>query len=195
VALGVFIITFFVSKYSVNAVAGYGIATRIEQLFLLPLIGLNIATLTLVGQNNGAKKFSRVKETVLIAIRYGISIIIIGDILMFIFAKLIMSLFTKDAIVISAGAQYLKIAVFVSIAYVLLYMIVSALQGLKKPMFSLYIGLYRQILAPAVVFGLALYVFKTGLAGIWWGILIINWTAAVIAVFYIRKIIKKLPGT
>ena len=43
VGLGIFIITYFLSWFGKEAVAAYGIATRIEQLVLLPSIGLNVA--------------------------------------------------------------------------------------------------------------------------------------------------------
>lgn len=57
IALGVFVINFFVIKYAGDVtIAAYGAAVRIEQLALLPAIGLNTATLTMTGQNYGAKK-------------------------------------------------------------------------------------------------------------------------------------------
>ena len=39
IALGIFVITWFVGRFSKEGVAAYGIATRIEQIFLLPIIG------------------------------------------------------------------------------------------------------------------------------------------------------------
>ena len=67
-AIGAFMITYFVSQYGENAVAGYGTALRIEQIALIPAIGINIAVLTLIGQNNGAKRMDRIREI----IKYGI---------------------------------------------------------------------------------------------------------------------------
>ncbi|MBL9127601.1 MAG: MATE family efflux transporter, partial [Verrucomicrobiales bacterium] len=61
VALGIFVITWFVGRFSPEGVAAYGIATRIEQMILLPTIGLNIATLTLSGHNFGAGRLDRVR--------------------------------------------------------------------------------------------------------------------------------------
>ena len=43
-----------------NAVAGYGAATRIEQVVLLPILGINTAIITIISQNFGAKYFDRV---------------------------------------------------------------------------------------------------------------------------------------
>ena len=58
-AAGFFIITFFVSFFPTTdtsnvSIAAYGIAIRIEQIILLPAIGLNFACLSLTGQNYGA---------------------------------------------------------------------------------------------------------------------------------------------
>ena len=49
------ILTYFVSHYGVNAVAGFGIGYRVEQLMLLPALGLSTAVLALVSNNYGQK--------------------------------------------------------------------------------------------------------------------------------------------
>ena len=78
-------ITFFISKFGPEAVAAYGIATRVEQIALLPVIGINIAALTLISQNLGANKYKRVKETVKKCYQYGLSIMVIGFVAVFSF--------------------------------------------------------------------------------------------------------------
>ncbi len=98
-----------------------------------------------------------------------------------------MGLFTKDPAVVDVGAPYLRIAAFIEYAYVLLFVNTSALQGLKKPAFALWIGLYRQIVAPFAVFWLLTRVWDHGLFGIWWGIFGINWTAAAVAVWWAQR--------
>ncbi|GIS77063.1 MAG: hypothetical protein CM1200mP13_04220 [Candidatus Pelagibacterales bacterium] len=39
------------------AVAGYGSATRIEQVVLLPILGINTAIISIIAQNIGAKYY------------------------------------------------------------------------------------------------------------------------------------------
>ena len=39
------------------AAAGYGAGTRIEQVVLLPILGINTAIITIIAQNFGAKYF------------------------------------------------------------------------------------------------------------------------------------------
>lgn len=192
VAIGIFIITYFISEFGKNAVAAYGIATRIEQIALIPNIGLNIATLTLVGQNFGAGKLDRVKEVYKTTLKYGLSIISIGIILLFFFCRYFFLIFTKDNEVISIGVQYVRIAVFIYWAYIILYISISVLQGLKKPIFAFLIGVFRQILAPIMAFYFFTRVFELGLLGVWWGIFSVTWIAVIITLIYTKNTLRKI---
>jgi putative MATE family efflux protein len=192
VALGVFIITYYLSKFGQPVVAAYGVATRIEQIVLLPALGLNVAVLTLTAQNFGARKFARVKSTVRHAAAYGAVILVFGTALIFFGARLLMDAFTDDLEVIAIGTHYLRIAAFIEYAYVLLFLNTAVLQGLKKPMFSLWIGCYRQLAAPFLVFGVASQAFGWGVDGVWWGVFGITWSAAAFSVFYARRQVNRL---
>ena len=187
VALGIFIITWFLSRFGQQAVAAYGVATRIEQIALLPTIGLNMATLTLVSQASGAGLFDRVRQIVRTALKYGAVVMVFGAALVYFGARPLMGLFSDDPAVVDIGARYLRIAAFIEYAYVLLFVNTSALQGLKKPAFALWIGLYRQILAPIGVFWLLTRVWDHGLYGIWWGIFGVTWSAALVAVWWAQR--------
>ena len=52
ISVGNFIILAYTSKFGEPAVAGYGAATRFEQILLLPVLGLNTAIISIVGQNS-----------------------------------------------------------------------------------------------------------------------------------------------
>jgi putative MATE family efflux protein len=191
IGLGIFVITFFVSGFGKEAVAAYGAAMRIEQIMLLPAIGLSTATLAIVAQNSGAGLFTRMAETVRTALTYGGAIALCGTAVVFLFAEELMALFTADATVIAVGRSYLKISAFILYAYVVLSINVAALQGIRRPMFALWIGLWRQIVAPAALFWLLTREFGAGLSGIWWGIFGIAWSAAGVAWFYARRQLEK----
>ncbi len=192
VSLGIFIITWFVGRYGQEAVAAYGIATRIEQIALLPVMGLNVSTLALTAQNFGAKRTDRIKQILSLSLRYGFIMASVGTVAAVIFTSQLIGLFTSDQAVINVGVQCLKIEALVFPAYVLLYICVSAMQGIKQPMFALWIGLYRQIAAPAAVFHLLATVLGWGIIGIWWGVFTVTWSAALIVVVYVTWMLKKL---
>jgi Na+-driven multidrug efflux pump len=130
-------------------------------------------------------------ETVRTALSYGCVIMLFGTAAVFLFADPLMSFFTADPAVIAVGRSYLKISAFILYAYVVLSVNVAALQGIRKPMFALWIGLWRQIVAPVAVFWLLTRLLGIGLAGIWWGIFGITWSAAAVAWLYARRQLKK----
>lgn len=186
VAVGVFIITYFLGRFGQQTVAAYGAATRIEQIILLPALGLNVAALTLVARNAGAGKLHRVTRTVRTCLTYGAAVVAVGSLLMYLGANLIMRTFSPDPEVVAIGAHYLRIAAFAEYAYVVLFVNTALLQGLKKPAWSLVIGLVRQIVAPVLVFWLTTGVLGWGRDGVWYGVLIIAWVAAAASVVIAR---------
>lgn len=186
VALGIFVITWFVGRFSKEGVAAYGIATRIEQIFLLPTIGLNISVLSLTGQNNGARRYDRVREVLATTIRYGLVMTVVSGAVIFIAGDWFMSLFTEDKVVTSIGDQYLRVAAITLPSYVILFQTVFMLQGLKKPLYGLWVGIYRQLLAPCLVFWLLAFVLDWKLPGIWWGIFLVTWSAALFMLWFGR---------
>ncbi|OVE80450.1 hypothetical protein BVY02_00115 [bacterium J17] len=192
VALGVFVITYFVSAFGETAVAAYGIATRVEQIALLPAIGLNVSTLALVGHNSGARLYERVREVWSTTLLYGFYISLPGSLFVYSLRKPLLRLFSSDIQVIEIGSYYLSIAAFSLWAYIILFVCVNALQGLKKPMYGFIIGLLRQIIAPALVIPFLAQYLNWQVGGVWWGIFFVVWSAAAFSFFYTRNVLGQL---
>lgn len=193
-AIGSLILTYFVSHYGVNAVAGFGIGYRVEQLMLLPALGLSTAVLALVSNNYGAKKYDRVIETLKVSIKYGFIISTIGIFILTIFGKLIISLFDSNPIVVNFGIDFLLVEIWIFYAYVILFICVATLQAIKKPKMILFIGLYRQIFAKLVIAYLIVKYFELDFIYLWFGILFMIYSAAIFAYFYTNSLLKTLTN-
>lgn len=193
-ALGVYVITWFISRFGNEAVAGYGVATRVEQIVLLPTMGLNFAVLALSGQNNGAGRLDRVHEAWRTCIRYALWQMGAGGVLLFLLRHWAMRQFTHDPKVVEQGANYLTISAFTLAVYPLLFQTVFMLQGLKKPMYGLFIGLYRQIVAPLIVFNLLAFGLGLKQWGVWYGISLINWSAALFTLWWGSRTLKRMTN-
>ena len=78
--------------------------------------------------------------------------------------------FTDDPEVIAIGVSYLRIDGFILPIYMMLFAINSFLQALKRPIWTFWIGVYRQ--AFGVAFFVYVYVvwFGSGVIGVWFGI-------------------------
>lgn len=195
ISLGIFVINYFAVMYGGDiAVAAYGSALRIEQIMFLPTIGLNVAVLSLVSQNYGAKKFDRMKEAIFKSGLIGFGILFLAMVMVYIFAPLLMPLLTTDQAVINTGVEYLRIAVVGFTSYIFINLSVSTLQALKKPVISLLISLYRQAF-PIILFPLMVVTFGFGVKGIWWGIVLTNWSAVILIVPFTIWQYKKATKT
>ena len=104
------------------ATAGYGVGTRIEQVVLLPILGINTAIITIIAQNFGARNFERVKEAYFGAIKYALIIMLFCSVTVFIFSNHITSAFSNDPTVIEYGGKYLQISAFVLTAYPIFFL-------------------------------------------------------------------------
>jgi putative MATE family efflux protein len=190
IAIGSLVITSAVTQFGESAVAGHGIAMRIEQLVLLPTIGLNIAVMSLVSTNYGAKQYQRMDHITFEAIKLGVSVMLIGGAIVFIFAPFLVSLFTDNQDVINVGVSYLRVEALILPAYVLTFVSGATLQAVKKPLIPVYFNVVRTVLLPATFISLALTLIHTGIYGIWWSIAIATWFIATIQFMHMRKLIK-----
>lgn len=189
-ALGGILLMFFVARYGINAVAGYGIAIRVEQILLLPALGISSATLTLVANNFGARELSRVREIYQISLKYSFILSFIGIILALIFGKFALNLFEDNPEVIDFASKYLYIVVFAFFGYFVLFISVSFLQGIKKPKMIFYVGIYRQVLAKIALFYPIVFILKLPIIYIWLGLLGIIYSAAIFMYLYCKRILK-----
>lgn len=190
-SLGTFVITWFISAFGRDPVAAYGAAIRVEQIALVPAAGLNIALGALVGQNNGAKKMDRVIKSYKLSLLGGFIIMVIILPPVLIFGRQIISLFTETQAVIRIGYEYLLLQGITFYSYILLFQSNALLQGLKRPALILWMGLYRQIIAPAILFYILCFTLSMRERGVWVGLIFINWSAAIYTLIWALRYLKK----
>ncbi len=190
IALGILVMVWFVKHFGKEAVAAVGIATRIEQVVLMPAIGLSTAMLSLVGQNHGAGLPHRVRESWLTNVKHGAGLMLVGGLILGAFGKSAMGLFTDDPAVIGHGGDYLRAAAFTLAAYPLLFVTVFMMQGMKRPGYGLWIGLYRQVAAPVLVLHTLVFTLGWGLWGVWWGICFVTWSAGLFALWWGWRMVR-----
>ena len=192
VGLGVFILIFLVSDYGDYSAGGYGTGVRFEQLFLLPILGLNTAALSLIGQNYGANNMNRLKEIYFTCLKYGFGLMIIGGLIIFISSTYVMSFFSDNEEIIYYGTAYLKIAAIAGPCYPIFYISSALLQGLKKPTYAMYINLVRMILIPLIIIAPAVLIFKISYTQLFIYLLVINYTFALLIFIFCRNQINKI---
>ena len=193
-ALAAAIIFTYVGHSGEYAVAGYGVGTRIEQVVLLPILGINTAIISIIAQNYGANNLIRIKETYFTAIKYAFIIMITAGTLVFLSASIITSFFSNDPEVIEYGKRYLKISAFVLPAYPVFFLSNGFFMALKKSENAMISNFFRNVLNPIAVFYIAKYInasFET-FFWLWVGI---NWFFSIsyffIIIYYFKLKLNK----
>ncbi|EGB15949.1 MATE efflux family protein [Pseudodesulfovibrio mercurii] len=194
VALGFFVIFRYVSGFGPEASAAYGVATRIDQVVLMPTIGLSVSALTITAQNYGAGRIDRIRENFRKNLLYGAYLLIPLSVPILFFAEPLMRIFTQDPAVIAVGAGYLRIDAFTLYGYVAIFVPTSVLQGMKRPLFAIWLGLSRQVVAPFLLFTLFTQLLGYPITALWLSIFAIVWTSAAVALWFAKRTIDKVES-
>ncbi len=191
IMFGIFNIFYFVGQFGVLATAGYGTAVRIEQVLLLPVIGLNTAVLSIAGQNYGAKYYDRIKEVYTKALMFGSGFMIIAGIIIYLSSSLVISFFTADVEVIESGALYLKVAALIGPIYPVFFITSALFQALKLPIYSLYMTIIRLTLIPFISLWYVINIIGGDYQDIFYTIMATNWLMGIVVLSFIPFFLKK----
>jgi MATE family, multidrug efflux pump len=148
--LTVAIVTALASLFGSEALAGYGIASRLDYLMIPLLFGLGTATVTMVGTNVGAGNVARARMVAwTAAILAAVATETIG-ILAAVFPNAWVRLFSDDPAVLEIGAKYLGVVGpaygFVGLGMLLYF----AGQGAKRVGWPVLAGTARLVIAAGI---------------------------------------------
>jgi putative MATE family efflux protein len=170
-ATSIMVVFGIVAAFSKHALAALGIGSRIFQFASLPVVGIGIATTTLVGQNLGARDPKGATAVSKTALLVSIIIMILFSLLFFTNARPLISIFTSDNMVIDQGIRFMRIVA----AYLLFVGISTSLTGVFRgagytlpPMFA---GLLKVGLLYLLATALA-RTLRLGVTGVWWAMII-----------------------
>ena len=131
--LAIGVITSIVATYGSDAVAGFGIATRIESFAIIVIMALASVVGPFIGQNWGAGKFDRIKSGIKfsyqLSLIWGLAIFLLLAIL----GNTIGSIFSDNPGVVSVTGFYLSIVPIGYGLYGILVIATTAMSVLKKP--------------------------------------------------------------
>ena len=189
-----FVVQFALKEFGGHAVAAYGVALRIEQILLLPVLGMTGALLPIAGQNFGAKEYDRVRSALKYCWKAGFIMSLIAVPSLLFGANFAMSLFTSDPDVISAGSSYLRVDAFLFPIYMMLFSINSILQAFKKAIWTLYISIYRQGFGVAFFVWVFISLFNFDVQGVWLGIATAVSSGWILSLIIANQVAKKEIG-
>ena len=191
IAVGNFIILTFVSLFGEYATAGFGAAARFEQILLLPVLGLNTAIISIVGQNFGAKNFNRVQQTYFKSILYGTSMMVLAGLVIYLSANQVVEIFTTNETVIQFGTSYLKISALTLPAYPVFFISNGFFMALKKSIYSMYLNVLRNFILPLPTLWFVVNVVNGVFQALFWGLFAVNWIFAIFILLFVKSYITR----
>lgn len=189
-----FVVQFALKGFGEHALAAYGIALRIEQILLLPVLGMTGALLPIAAQNFGADQHDRVREALWFCWKLGLVMTVGAAPILWFGGRTAMAFFTDDPAVIEVGISYLRVDSFLFVLYMMLFAINSLLQALKRPIWTLWISVYRQGFGVAFFIWLLVGVAGMDVWGVWLGIAIAVSTGWALALMIAQRVAREEIG-
>lgn len=96
-AFGFIIINTFIAKYGTSLIAAFSLINRINNMIMMPAMGIGSGLTSIVGQNMGANQMDRIREGFHKAIKMSLLISVVGSIFLYIFRYQLLFFFTPTA--------------------------------------------------------------------------------------------------
>lgn len=133
-----------VVSYSNQAIAGMGIAKKIDMLAFAIANGMTQGVLPLIGYNYAAKNYPRMRLVIKTAFVYSITVATVGAVLLFTCAVPVVRFFIDDASTVSYGQHFLKIICITCPAISVTMMIIAIFQAAGQKTKPMILSLLRK---------------------------------------------------
>jgi putative MATE family efflux protein len=170
-ATSVLVIFGVVAAFSEYALAALGIGTRIFQFASLPVVGIGVATTTLVGQNLGARAVRQATRVSTTAILASTVIMIVCTLVFTTCARPLIALFTDSTLVITQGVNFLHIVAYYLVFVGITTSLAGVFRGAGYTLPPMFVGFVKVVLLYALAI-LLTRVLHLGVVGVWWAMLV-----------------------
>ncbi len=133
-----------VVSYSSYAIAGMGIAKKIDMLAFAIANGMTQGVLPLIGYNYAAGKLQRMRSAVKTSFVYSFGVALAGTVLLYVCAVPVIRFFIADAETVAYGQHFLKTICITCPAITITMMIISVFQGTGKKIEPMILSLLRK---------------------------------------------------
>jgi putative MATE family efflux protein len=171
------------------AIAALGICFRVNSLVTMVLFGIGFGLMPIVGFNDGARLYQRLKESVFVALKVSISFAAVSSIILEIFAPQIVGFFSNDPALLAIAIPALRIYVSVLILIAPIMMFINMFLGLGKGTLAMFLLFFRDsiLLIPLLI----ILSSSFGLLGAWLALPLANLLAFFAVLFWAKKDLRR----
>ena len=127
------IVVALIATFGVEAVAGFGVAMRIEPMFLIAFYALSAVSSPFFGQNFGSGQFDRLFEARRVVARFCLGFGLVLAVVLILIAKPLTGLFSESDPIQSVAVHYLWMVSISYGAYGLVMSVNASFNGMGKP--------------------------------------------------------------
>ena len=181
------IITAMIARYGADAVAGFGVASRIESLVLVIFYALSAVIGPFVGQNLSAGRDDRILRALRLCTLFCLGSGLLVAALLALVAGLLPTLFSDNPAVIEVTRLFLWVAPIGYGTYGMVMVMNASFNGLGKPMPGVIVSLLRTIVIYVPLAVLADRWF--GIAGIFGAYAVANVVTGILAYGWAKRVV------
>lgn len=173
-AVYLLIVYIVIRPFGAAAQAGFGVGLRVVQACFMPVVALGIAVAPVAGQNFGARRGDRVRETFRSAAFMAGALMLLAALICELAPARLVAFFAPDAHVVAVGAVYLRIAGLSFLASGLIFVSSSMFQAMGNTIPPLMASFSRLLIVGGAVIALSRlpgfeldWIWWVSVAGVW----------------------------
>lgn len=178
------------ASYSSEAIAGAGIAKKIDLLAYAVAQGMTQGVLPLIGYNYACGNRKRMLGAVKTTLAYALSVACVMMLALFFFAEPLTRCFIEDSTTVTYGRDFLKIICWICPATAINFMCLTVFQTTERPVQPVILTFLRKGAVDVPLMFLLEHVL--GFEGIGWAILAAEWVALVAALAMLLPCLRKM---
>lgn len=173
-----------INSYGLVASAANSVGNKLQKLCTVFVTAVDTGAGAMIGQNLGAKKYGRVRQTVWISLACTLALATAGSVLALTIPEALYGFFTNDADVISLGVVYMRILVITFYLAACLGTFQAVVTGSGFASFSFLIGMMDGVVCRIGFSVLFVYGMDMGITGFFYGNAMARSIPAVICFLY-----------
>ncbi|MCD8068251.1 MAG: MATE family efflux transporter [Lachnospiraceae bacterium] len=184
------VLNHLITSWSTEAMAGMGIAKKIDMVSYSVAQGMTQGVLPLIAYNYASGDKKRMNKSIGVTLAYTLTFSVTALIVLYFFAEPVVQLFIKDPETVAYGQKFVKIICFLCPSTGINYMVIAVFQATKQRTQSIILSVLRKgsldiplMIAFSRFFGVEMVA---------WASPISDWIALVVALFMLIPFLKKM---
>lgn len=186
-SLGFLILNYFILGFGEDVMSAFGVGNKINNIIMMPVLGLGSALAIIVAQHIGAQKFERAEQAVHKSMIIGIVIMLLGGVVTYVYSVNLVEIFVHGAGVVRESTIYLRFLAVTTFLMPIYQNFLGVFQGAGQTKHILYISLFRLWVVRIPMIIILGNLLNLGANGVWFSMSVSNLFVCILCWLVYRK--------